>query len=199
MDIDISLRPNCLGVGRAGDMGRVNMKKIIDKIKYYLYRKGKYLYWDIESFYVNITYFYYHNVSPFLDPRQKWLTKKIPNTWCDKTELIRMLNFEMLVHYVEGEECFERNRWNCTPEHSKVEQQIREIYNWIKVERPALEIQLENAYPPLTEDLLKLPINLDTQSYEQLYGEVNRLEKLIYEKDTEYLKTIIEIRNYLWT
>ena len=35
--------------------------------------------------------------------------------------------------------------------------------------------------------------------YEVKYGEVNRIEKLIEEKDTEILTQLIARRNYFWT
>ena len=37
------------------------------------------------------------------------------------------------------------------------------------------------------------------QTYEELYGEVNRIEQLIVDKDTEVLTEIIKRRQYFWT
>ena len=44
-----------------------------------------------------------YQIGAWFKPRQKWLTKTIPNTWCDKTSLIPHLLFTCLVNYVEDE------------------------------------------------------------------------------------------------
>ena len=37
------------------------------------------------------------------------------------------------------------------------------------------------------------------KTYEELYGEVNRLEKLLYDTDTAYMVWLVKNRNTLWT
>jgi len=44
-----------------------------------------------------------YKVECFFKPRQEWLTDVIPDTYCDKVELIPRLLFKCLEHYVEVE------------------------------------------------------------------------------------------------
>jgi hypothetical protein len=36
------------------------------------------------------------------------------------------------------------------------------------------------------------------KTYEELYGEVNRLEKLLYDTDSAYMVWLVKFRNILW-
>jgi hypothetical protein len=55
-----------------------------------------------------------------LNPRQKWLKKQIPDDWSDKVWLITELNFAMVVHFVDGEECFDNTDYEASGEnHAK--------------------------------------------------------------------------------
>ena len=54
---------------------------------------------------------YWDNLCYFLNPRQKWLIKKIPNSWCDKTGLIPIVNFAMVIDFVEGEDALNVTDW----------------------------------------------------------------------------------------
>jgi len=148
----------------------------------------------------------YYLIRDFFSPQQRWLTKKIPNHWCDKTELIPLCLFTMLKHFVEEEMDNVLWDWNeevkdgfiSQPYADKVsaqEKEIRGIYHYITVERPALEKQRDNSYPPMGD--LMQPLNKG--DYETLYGEVNRLERLLDEKDTDALVRIVKLREILWT
>ena len=148
----------------------------------------------------------YYSVRDFLSPRQRWLIKKIPNHWCDKVELIPLCLFTILKHFVEEE--MDNVLWDWSDEvkngfvsqeyadrEAAREKEIRDIYHYVTVERPALEKQRDNSYPPM-DDLTK---PFKKGDYERLYGEVNRLEKLLDEKDTDNLVRIVKLRGYLWT
>ena len=98
-------------------------------------------------------------ISSFFFPRQKWLTKIIPNTWCDKVSLIPHLLFTCLVHYVEDENGLQDEiDWSTDLEKGYTSQEyvdsvkatdseLRSVYNYIKTERPQLEDQYNNSYP----------------------------------------------------
>lgn len=161
------------------------------------------------------------NISCFFFPRQRWLTKKIPNQWCDKVELIRLVLFECLVDYVEGEKCFERLSWDdeeykqygirgeyIFKEKEKLKGIIVNAYNYIKIERPKLEKDLDASYPkPIAASFVEsngktIWASCEAQygmSFEDAYRETLRLEKLIDELDQKYLHDIVEIRQTLWT
>jgi hypothetical protein len=137
------------------------------------------------SYYRN--YWWYRKVSTFFNPRQKWLTKQIPNTWCDKTTLIPQLNFAMIVHFVDVEKCFENTVYDDSPEHIKFASELKECYNFIKVVLPELEKQRDASYPTTY-----------TGDYYKDYGELNRLEKIIDEETTKWLVWIVTNRNHFW-
>lgn len=149
----------------------------------------------------------YYGFTSYFNPRQKWLTKEIPNTWCDKVELIPRLLFACLVDFVNSEKGLSQLDIDWTEELEKghvsqdyvdnvikVYTELAHVYNYIKIERPALEKQHDVSYPPYP-----LPDNMKNMTYDQLYGENNRLEKLIEEKDQWAMHKIVEYRQYLWT
>lgn len=165
-----------------------------------------------------------YKISAFFNPRQKWLTKTIPNTWCDKTALIPHLLFTCLVHYVEGEEGLHDN-YDYAEDLEKgyvsqqyvdsvleTDRELREVYNYIKTERQELELSLEASYPkpkdPNEDIFVKTSdIVFQVKSCEELYGlsyteayaGVRRLEGLIEEKDAWAMNTIIKHYQKMWT
>lgn len=126
-----------------------------------------------------------------INPRQKWLTKQIPNSWCDKVTLIRDLNFAMVVHFIDEEKCFEYTDYEGSSEaHAKFAAELKECYNYIKIVRPTLQVAHDNSYP--TDET-------HTGDYHKDYAEVNRLEKEIEDQDTKWLTWIVTNRGFLWT
>jgi hypothetical protein len=95
----------------------------------------------------------------------------------------------------------------------ETDREIREVYNYIKTERPQLEEQHENSYPtPSSKAINDLFIkegdgNCTMRSCEELYGmpykeayaEVHRLEALIEEKDMWAMNTIVKHYQKMWT
>lgn len=170
-----------------------------------------------------------YKISGFFNPRQKWLTKQIPNTWCDKVELIPRTLFACLVHFVEEENGL-RDKYDYTIDiekgHIKQEHvdeivardsELRSVYTYITQERPSLEKQLEQSYPKPVGDkhdfdsifepcedgsgYLKLASceKRYGMSFEEAYKEVNRIEALIADKNMWAMTTIVKYHEYLWT
>lgn len=135
--------------------------------------------------------FWYHQVSSRIRPRQKWLTKIIPRTWADKTWLIPEINYAMVVNFIEEEKCFANTDYDGSSEgHGKFANELRECYNYIKVERPALLELIQGSYPDA---------DTMTGDYYTDYAENNRLEKQLVDSDTKYLTWIVVNREYFWT
>lgn len=160
-------------------------------------------------------------ISCFFFPRQRWLTKKIPTHWCDKVELIPLLLFECLVHYVEAEKGL-RDNTDYTEDLKDgfvsqeyvdsvivTDTELRRVYNYIKFTRPQLHKELDESYPkPKVDAFTKNVDGKSTmKSCEELYGlpfkeaysETIRLEALIEEKDLWAMNTIIKHRQKMWT
>jgi len=165
-----------------------------------------------------------YRISAFFNPRQKWLTKTIPNTWCDKVELIPHLVFTCLAHYVEGEKGLQDQiDWSTDLEKGCVSQEyvdnlkaidseLRSVYNYIKTERPQFKEQHDNSYPTsnskggdfFVQDAdgrytMRSCEDLYGFPYEEAYAETHRLEKLIEEKDMWAMQTIIKHYQKMWT
>ena len=165
-----------------------------------------------------------YKINAFFNPRQKWLTKTIPNTWCDKVSLVPHLLFTCLVHYVEDENGLQDEiDWSADLEKGYTSQEyvdnlkatdseLRSVYNYIKTERPQLEEQHDNSYPTsnskggdfFVQDAdgrytMRSCEDLYGLSYEEAYAETHRLEKLIEEKDMSAMLTIVKHYQRLWT
>ena len=114
----------------------------------------------------------------------------VPNTWSDKVWLIPHINFKMVTHFVELEKTFDFTDYEASGEpHIKFAAELKECYDYIKNVRPSLEKQSEVALCDVKED----------GSYEEKYGEVNRIEQEIENSDTKWLTWIVVNRNFFWT
>ena len=165
-----------------------------------------------------------YQIFAYFNPRQKWLTKTIPKTWCDKVTLIPHLLFECLIHFVDKERGIRYDTdWEEELKKGYITQEyvdsikardalLLEVYNYVKTERAALEIEHQNSYPkPLcpTRDLfaknedgnrvMRSCQDVYGMSFNEAYAETNRLEKVIAEKDMWAMNAIVKHYQYLWT
>jgi len=136
-----------------------------------------------------------YKIKCFFNPRNKWVKKAIGNQWHDLDYVYEEILFAGIINYVEGEKCFERVLWK-SPEEKATKKKILEIYNWAKTGRDKFKKNVDSAYPEVDLDNL---FNVDTDSYNKLYGKVNKLEEELRDKDTEYLVWLVKNRSVLWT
>jgi len=167
--------------------------------------------WDLLPFKWKMNY--YDKVRPIFAPQNKRYRKAVPRTWCDVSQLIEIVNFEFIKGFYEGEYLHGHTDWEGTGEHAvEFAKWLESAYDYITIERPVLEKDMDNAYPPLrpidewfeeTDETLNgqklFRIKERKESYEELYGEVNRLEQLIQDKDTEILTQLIKYRYFFWS
>ena len=144
----------------------------------------------------------WYGIKCFFFPKTKWIRKALDNGWHDLDYCYTQILFAGIINYVEGEKCFETIMW-VTPQEKRHKKKIEEIYKWAKTGRKELQLKIENAYPPFEVGWLT-KLNTKTQQeckddYELKYGELNRLEKLLYDTDTKHLNWLISYRNTLWT
>jgi hypothetical protein len=139
----------------------------------------------------------WYKLKCFFKPYGKKYRAAIPNTWTDVCVLIEDVNFALVKGFYEdeyksglvdwkgsGKECYKFSKW------------LEKAYNYITIERPKLQQDLDAAYPPLTAKRLT---EVHWKTYEKEYGEVDRIERLIKDKDTKILNNIIKYREYFWT
>jgi PAB1-binding protein PBP1 len=100
----------------------------------------------------------------------------------------------MVLHFVEQEKCFEHVDFaNSSEIHAKFEVELNKCYDYIKFDRKQLEKKIEEAYPTNHTSVK------DAATYEEKYGEVNRLEKELEDLDTKWLVWIVENRGFFWS
>jgi hypothetical protein len=148
---------------------------------------------------------FYYNIRDFFNPRQKWLTQKIPNHWIDKDTLWEICIFEGIKHYVEkdgglGHEVgdYESSQNDPTfPEwQKKFNREVKQNYELITQRLPALEKDFEEAWKKIPHFEIGEVGKID---YEKVYGEVNRLEEQIHSLKTSIMFWVIFNRNSIWT
>ena len=174
---------------------------------------NKHYWWDFK-----------YKVQCFFYPKQEWLTNVIPDTFCDKVELIPRMLFKCLEHYVEVER---KVKWvhdigydwaeevklkfvsqAYADEQMKIDKELMKAYNWIKVDRAKLDEPIDAAFPPseplenlLTESRSEDGYYRITVSPErtECYKEVSRLEAIKLKKDKDCMRIIIKHHHILWT
>ena len=79
--------------------------------------------------------------------------------------------------------------------------ELAHYYSYITKIRPLLLEDLNGAYPEIPEKYKKDIIGWlnEPHSYEERYGEVDRIQKLLEEKDHKTLIWIINNRGHFWT
>lgn len=147
-----------------------------------------------------LTHWYDMHILPIYKPQHTRIRKAIPRTWADISYLAVVVNFEMIKSFYENEYKNGIVDWGWDEEHKQFADWVESAYKYITVERPELEKQMEAAYPEFTGlDNWLEEINSCKQSYQELYGEVNRIEKLINDNDTEVIQAFIKNRHFFWT
>ena len=133
----------------------------------------------------------------FFNPKNKKYRAAIPNTWADVCALIEDVNFAFIKGFYEDEYKSGWVDWEASGEPtSKFAKWLEKAYQYVTVERPQLQKDLDAAYPPLTAKRLT---EINRASYEEEYAEVHRIEKLIQDKDTKILTETVKYRQYFWT
>jgi len=198
-----------------------NMDNIIDsfdktpnmfsKFKIFIFNKfGIWDVWDILPYKWNM--WYYDKLKPIFKPCNKKIRNSIPKKWCDISGLIVNVNFEFIKQFYEDEYVDGFVDWTATENHKEFAEWLELSYKWITKRRPQLEKERDDAYPKRSGDFLDSFIEITDENgkklyqfkddgipYEEKYAEVNRLEELIEERDTEILKQLIKRREYFWT
>jgi len=185
-------------------------KSFISKIRSYLFEK--YGVWDvIDIFPSRLRMYYWEIIRPIFSPSNQRIRKFIPRTYRDISHLMVDVNFEFIREFYEDEYKADIVDWEATEQHSEFAKWLESTYKYILVERPQLNEDLENAYPPFKNfsDMFKPTVDEDGKKmlemaddgipYEVKYKEVNRIEELIETKDTEILTEFVKRRNYFWT
>lgn len=132
----------------------------------------------------------WYKITAFFNPRQKWLTKHIPNTWKDKPELIQDILFACLIHYVEEEEGLR--------DASFYEQDLKDGHLSQEYYDRSVEINndLREVYVYLKEERSKLVKTSISSSDVAIWL---KAEDTLNDKDIWAMTVIVKYSKYLWT
>jgi hypothetical protein len=144
-----------------------------------------------------------YTISAFFNPRQRWLTKKIPKKWVDKPELIQDLLFAILVNFVEGEKGLEPLDYDWTEDlkkghvsqeyvdtHNRIHKDIKAVYDYITHERVRLDNEQNEALKELSDVCFT-----EVESFQKVHA----IENMINDRDDWAVSEIVRLRRYLWT
>lgn len=148
-----------------------------------------------EIIWSNINIYFYrfrrsilHNIKCFFFPRQRWLTKVIPNDWMDKPNLIDLVLFTSLEDFIEKEKGFETVEWYDDPDIDTTKLSLHQL----KTREAAAELKRAYRWCKITKKI-----------EERLGRKKNPCWRLlidIQERGNEkYAKIIFKYRHYLWT
>ena len=126
-------------------------------------------------------------------PAHPLIRKALPREWQDISSLITDVNFAMIAQFKKeaDESCVD---WDYTDESRKFKNWLDVTALWVTEGRPNMIEHMQKMYPPHP-----LPEKMKDWDYEQLYGSVDQIEKVISETDTNILKQMIDYREYFWT
>lgn len=182
----------------------------IQRLRYKVYKKTGI--WDIgDIFPRKWRYYYYDYIKPIFSPEHKEIRKSISRKWMDLSHVIRAVNFQIIKSFYEKEYSTDLVDWNATEYHKNFANWLESAYAYITCERLKLEKDLEEAYPetkPLSEMFVEdkdkdgkkiWRFDSGPGTYEEKYGEVNRIDAEIFNRDTEVMIGLIKNRDYFWT
>jgi hypothetical protein len=155
-------------------------------------------------------------IKQFFKSPQRWVRTYIPKyEWHDKDYLIEEFLFGCVIHFVEGEECFERVAYDDCDDHKKFAKELTDCYDFVKVRRPKLQKQIDDALTAATNKAGPLewedePCKIDDQlslkklkpskfSYEECYSHHDKLEEKLNKQEEFYMSWIIRNRKQMWT
>ncbi len=133
------------------------------------------------------------NIKNFFKPGHPRFRKVYPrHIWQDISNVMVEINFALIQDFWH-EEVYPDSYvdWHSDPKTEEVYNWLQSAIDWIEKARPELEKRCR-------EELHKAH-QTENKSYDETYGEHNRLEKLLYNTDTEILNKFVEYRDYLWT
>lgn len=129
----------------------------------------------------------------FFKPHHADIRKAVPRTWSDVSSLIIDVNFAMILSFKKEADASYVD-WRGTDKHLEFKNWLDSAAHWITVGKVNCEKQRDALYPPHP-----LPEHMREWSYDQLYGEMKKIEKLIDDTNTNILKQMIDYREYFWT
>lgn len=166
--------------------------------KFEAYVKDKYpiqfflrntLYWNIDYLHRSCKDVYYKIKHRIRNPRSEMMKSVFPPEYQDLEEHIINFHIQCIIEFVEREDCFNVVNFLWSPDKHKFANELKDLYEYAKVNRARLQKDLDEAYERVPFD----------GPYDVVYKEVNEKEAWIKECDTKLCQWVIENRESLWT
>ncbi len=149
---------------------------------FWVYRM--YLWWPLRNF--------YYATKRWCKPlHPRWRACLPRHEYCDISELIARSNYALIQDFYWEEMVDGFVDWDGDDQHKEFYKQIKGYVEWIEKNLPKLKEDCSNA-------LIKASESKETD-YKTKYAEFNRLEKVIYDKETEILEWLANNRGFFWT
>ena len=148
--------------------------------------------WSIEHWVHDVSW----NVYRWFVPCHKPVRDAVPRRWTDCTQLILDVNFAIIKEFVEEE--MNNVVWD-DPDRTQVFEAgvwLRDSYEYITKERALLEEKYNEALA--SKDNLPLETR-KAMTYDQKYGEANRIEQEIADKDEQVIMGLAKHRQWMWS
>lgn len=129
------------------------------------------------------------NVYRCFKPCNKRIRNAIPRQWCDLTEFVLIVNFEIIKSFVEEE--MDDLDWEIDEKTKEAGIWLRTAYKYITEDRDRLQEDLQLAYDSV-DYTSKEPYNIK-------YESVIKVEENIDQRDREVLIHLAKYRQYLWS
>jgi hypothetical protein len=154
-------------------------------------------------------FWYYSKIHPILNPYHSRIRKSIPNESIDISDLILNVNFEMIKSFYEEDYSKTNIDWNRDRKQKTFSNWLKKTYSYITDERVRLQKKINDASSKHnnSNDFLNQIRNEDAESfnfisseksYKKIYGEVDKLEKILHKKDDKVLTDMIKYRDFFW-
>ncbi len=133
-----------------------------------------------------------HNIRRFLRPSHPRFRRVYRrHRWMDISDAILQINFALIQDFWHEEMKFGWVDWEGDERHKKFYEWIKNVVNYIEIERPDLLKQVEKAFDNINHEL--------REPYDVKYKVVNELEAKIDKLDLQVLKNMIKYRTMFWT
>lgn len=130
-----------------------------------------------------------YNIECFFNPYHKRIRNALPKTFSDITGLILDLNFAMILDFYYEEVLDGPVDWTFDEQHKTFINWIKNVVNYIEVERPALEKENDKLWR--AENGKKIN--------KTFLNKMHKKENFIIEMDKRILKEMIDYKEMFWT
>jgi hypothetical protein len=129
----------------------------------------------------------------FIKPAFPRWRKTLPrHKWSDITRVVVESNFNLILDFYYEEVLDGWVDWDSDEIHKTFKNKLEENVKWIEEGRARWQNEID-------EELTRASKNKSVKDYNKRYGEYNKLEKTMHDKETEILKWFIDNRSFFWT